>query len=204
MKLKGWFDSPIDTFRQRYEEGVANWQAALAELDVAYAAFVANQAYAAQDPQLAARWNELDGKVSFLQGTIETVAGAMQSVQDFFAGVANTIGFSSGSTMQGLGFVWPAVPWALVGLVATGAAAVWAVVNQLRGFNVDIANRQIADQNILNAQNGQPPIPYIDLGPPGGGAGGVFSDISSLVKWGIGGAVVLMLMRQFENTRALK
>lgn len=202
--MKGWLDSPIDTFRQRYEEGVANWQAALAQLDAAYAEFTANQAFAAQDPQLAARWADLDGKVSFLQGTIETVAGAMQSVQDFFAGIGDTLGFSNGSTMQGLGFVFPAVPWALVGLVATGAAAVWGVVNQLRGFNVDIANRQIAQQNIANAQNGQPPIPYIDLGPPGGGAGGVLSDIGGLVKWGIGGAVILMLIRQFENTRALK
>lgn len=202
--MKGWLDSPIDTFRQRYEEGVANWQAALAQLDAAYAEFTANQAFAAQDPQLAARWADLDGKVSFLQGTIETVAGAMQSVQDFFGGVADTLGFSSGSTMQGMGFVLPAVPWALVGLVTAGAAAVWGVVNQLRGFNVDIANRQIAQQNILNAQNGQPPIPYIDLGPPGGGAGGVLSDIGSLVKWGIGGAIALMLIRQFENSRALK
>lgn len=202
--MKGWLDSPIDTFRQRYEEGVANWQAALAQLDAAYVEFNANQAFAAQDPQLAARWADLDGKVSFLQGTIETVAGAMQSVQDFFSGVADTLGFSSGSTMQGMGFVIPAVPWALVGLVTAGATAVWAVVNQLRGFNVDIANRQIAQQNIVNAQNGQPPIPYIDLGPPGGGAGGVLSDIGSLVKWGIGGAVILMLIRQFENTRALK
>lgn len=194
--MNGWFDSPIESFKQMYQDAVDNWTAALQALDAAHTEFVANYDYAQGDPDLFGQWSSIDNKVGILQGTIDTVKSAMTSVGNFFGGVGSAVGLTPQAAMNGLGFL-PAVPWALVGVIAASSAGVWVIVNEMRGFNVDVTNKRIAEQNILRAQQGLELLPYV---PSGGGGlfAGAFDGLSSTAKWialGIAGYVALQLVQ---------
>lgn len=211
----GWLDSPIESFKAAYNGAIAKWQDALASLDSAYAEFQANRDYALSDDELGPRWSELDGKISFLQSTIQGVSNAKDAIVNFISsfgepGVDNTIldsrdylaqsGLSGRKNMGGMGFL-PAIPWSFVALITAGVAAVWTIVNQLRSFNVDVLNRKIAEQNILNSQTGKPLIPFIDLGPPEGG--GVLSGLSDTTKWAVIGLLGMLAFKAFNEHKRL-
>lgn len=195
--MNGWFDSPIESFKQMYQDAVDKWNAALEALDAAHTEFVANYEYASGDPDLFGQWSSIDNKVGILQGTIDTVKSAMSSVGSFFSSVGSAVGLTPQATMNGLGFL-PAVPWALVGVIAASSAGVWAIVNEIRGFNVDVTNKRIAEQNLLRAEQGLEPLPYVTSAGSGGLFAGAFDGLSSTAKWialGIGAYVVLQMVQ---------
>ncbi|HJW55868.1 MAG TPA: hypothetical protein VJ577_11390 [Burkholderiaceae bacterium] len=198
--LQGWFDSPIESFRNAYNEAADNWRNAMAMLDAAYNEFQANREYALSDDELAGQYGDLDSRVSLLQSTIQGVESAISTITNFFSSVGQAIGLSGSQTIQGLG-VLPAIPWALVTLITAGIAGVWAVINSLREFNTTVANKKIAEQNIINSQNGAPLIPYLDLGPPGGPGGGLLSGVSGTVKWAAIGLLGFMLLSMYKERR---
>jgi hypothetical protein len=195
--MDGWFDSPIESFKAAYNDGVTKWREALAAFDIAYAEFMDNQAYAQTDDALSGKWGDLSGKVSLLQSTIEGVESAIASIVNFFGGIGQTMGLSGRQTMQGLG-VLPAIPWALVALVTAGIAGVWALTNEMRGFNIDVANSKIAEENIRRSQNNEPPLPFIDLGGP---SGGLFAGVSSTAKWVAIGVLGYLALNMVEKRR---
>lgn len=212
--MHGWFDDPIGSFKQQYNDAVAKWQDALAALDAAYAEFQANHDYAQDDPDLSARYDDLSSKVDALRTTMTTVQGAIGDARGFIAAIGSAVTggemADEASTnvdpmgnvingyrgLAGLG-VLPAIPWAVVALVTASVAGVWVVINQVRGFNLDVANKKIAAQNILNAQEGKPLIPL--LSTDGGAAGGFWSGMPETARWAAIGLGIYMLFTYLDK-----
>lgn len=195
--MKGWLDSPIESFKETYRQLIDKWQAAMDALDAAYGEFRGNYDYAQQDAELASKWAELDGKVSLLETTVQGASDAIDGMKNFFSSVGSSIGLSGREmTMKGMGIL-PAVPWALVGIVTAGIAGIWLVINALRAFNIDVTNRKIAEQNIINSQEGKPSIPYLDLSDSS--VGGVFSALPDTAKWAAIGVIGFLLIRAFDH-----
>ena len=195
--MKGWFDSPIESLKAAYNEAVQKWQAALQSLDFEYEQFMQHRDYALSDDELAPRWNDLNGKIDLLQTTIQGVKDAIDTIADFFAGIGEAVGLSGGRTMQGLGAL-PALPWAWVAVITAGTATVWALVNSVHTFNVDAINRQISEQNVIRAQRGEAPLPFVDLDPPGGG---FMAGLSSTAKWAVIGLLGIMAFKAYSDNQ---
>jgi hypothetical protein len=191
--MDGWFDSPVESFKASWNDAIGQWQAALAALDAAYSEFLANQEFASEDTDLSPRWLDLADKVAMLQATVDGVGGAIASARNFFTGIGNAVGLSG--KRSGLGLL-PVIPWALVGLVSAAVAGVYVVVNSLRQFNIDVTNKKIAEQNILNSQQGKPLIPLISVSDS---SGGVFSGVSDTAKWITYGVIGYMLLKFLEG-----
>lgn len=195
--LAGWFDSPIETFKAKYNEVIAKWNDALAALDAERTDFYANQDFAQSDPDLGPQWSALDGKLSMLQSTIDNVSGAATSIVNFLRSVTDGLGITSAG-VSGLGIL-PAIPWALVGLVAAGSAAVWALAHEVRLFNLDATNKRLAIENIARSQQGLPPL---DLVADSSSSGGIFAGLSDVAKWATYAAIAFALLKLLEGKRA--
>lgn len=178
-QMAGWFDSPIESFKAAVNDALAQWSGALADLDTAYAEFNVNRDFAHEDADLSPRWNDLDGKVAVVEGTIQSVGNAITSIQDFFKSIGSAVGSAVG--LSGMGLL-PVVPWALVGLVTAGVAAIYVLVNALRQFNVDVTNKRIAEKNIELVSQGLDPLPYMGAAEAGTG-GGLFAGLPETAKW---------------------
>lgn len=192
--LQGWFDSPIETAKAKYQQYIADWNNALQQLDTERYNFYSNPS-AADDPDLSERYHSLDNKLSLLQSTIDGTNNAVSSVMDFIRGVGASVGLSGIQTVNGLGLAPIAVAgW--VALILAGTAAVWALINELRAFNVDVTNKQIAQENIRRSQSGQSPLPLIDTRSTGPLAG-----ISDTAKWISVGVIGYFLLKLISNER---
>ncbi len=113
---------------------------------------------------------------------------AATSVYDTVSGALN------GVRRQGMGAL-PVVAW--IAIITAAVGAVWGVIYELRSVYIAVENKKIADQNILNAQQGKPLVPYIsDTG------GGLLSGLSDTAKWGAIGFIAWMIYESMKGRRA--
>lgn len=194
--LSGWFDSPIEEFKLRYSDVQQRWNSALVALDQERVTFYANENFARSDPELMPAFETLEGKLNFMQSTISGVQSAFSSVVDFFSGIGNVLGIGNNS-LSGLGVI-PAIPWATVALITTGIAGVWALARELRSFNVDVTNKQIALANIARAEQGLDPLPYVNEISSGGG---FFEGVNETAKYLVIGALIVFVLPKLLDNR---
>ncbi len=197
--MNGWLDSPIESFKAAYNEAIEKWTDALSAFDAAYSEFVENEQYVhtSDDTRLVSQYDDAAGRVGLIQSTIQGVRDAMSSIGSFIGGVGSAIGLSGVQTARGMGFILPAIPWALVATITAGVAALYTVTNYMLSSNTAVANAKIAEQNILNSQQGLPLIPFIELQTAQ--SGGIFSGLSDTAKWltyGILGYFALKLLEK--------
>lgn len=168
----------VDDFRARVDAAIADYQSAGARLAQSESYLYDVASIAQQDEHTAAEWQSNLEKVIAAQSTIEGVESAINSVRGFF----NSIGefFSlSGVKTRPLGFVFPAVPWALVGLITAGTAAMLVISDSVNSFVDRMSPGYVPKRSTIG-------------------------EISDTVKWIIGGAVALMIVPELLKSRARK
>lgn len=192
--MDGWFDSPIESAKQAYNDAVGKWQSMLADLDAAVANFNSVQDLVADDPVLQDRWNTANGHLQLFQDTINSVKSAITTIVGWFNSAGQAV--SSAVGLSGMGAL-PVIAW--IGIVTAGVAAGTALIYELRGVYTDTINAQIAQQNIVNSQQNKPLIPFLDMGSPGGG--GLLSGVSDTAKWITIGVLGYLAYEAFKETR---
>lgn len=179
--------SILDQFKQKYNDAVAEFQNASAQLDNSADMLLSIQSDALNDPQFADAWQSNYNKVNALQATrdatfndIETVRGWIESAKQSF-GLAAVI----------------VVPWATVAAIGAATAAILAVVFAANNFYNMYMRHQVDVINIERAQNGEAPIDYPEPIETGFGNSitSIFGNISTVAQTLIIGAVIFFLMR---------
>lgn len=190
--MDGWFDSPIESAKQAYSDAVGQWQSMLTALDAAVADFNSITDVAAADPTLSEQWATANNHLTLFQDTINGVKSAIDTIVGWFGSFTDAVGLS-GYGPQRMGAL-PVLAW--IAIITAGVAAGYALIDELRQVYIAATNAKIAQQNIVNAQQGKPPIPYITLGAS---SSGLFSGLSDTAKWvslGVLGFLVLQFMEK--------
>lgn len=188
--MRGWFDSPIESAKQLYRDAVAKWQDMLSQLDSVVQDFLSVEADAMSDPELSEQWATANGHLSLFQDTLNGARNALTTIEGWFSSAASAVGMAGMAGVSGMGVIQlPVIGW--IAIVTGATAAGWALIRELRQVYVAVVNKRIAEQNIINSQNGQPLVPYVDPATSGGGIGDFIGlpELSSTAKWAVIGLI---------------
>jgi len=189
--ITGWADDIADDIATQFNEKLAAWQEGLFALDAESARLAAVAPFAALNSADAAEWQTQRDRIDFFSSTINAVSGAIQSIRGYVSDIGSSARLAG---LSGLGFL-PAIPAAALAIITGGVVALGALIFSVKSFNDRMTAQHVTEINAGLIREGKPPLAY----PPQDAD--LFSNIGTVVQWGVIGAIALLVVGQLGKRR---
>lgn len=188
--ITGWADDIAADIADQFNAKLAAWQEGLYTLDAESARLTEIAPFAALNSADAAEWQTQRDRIDFFSSTINAVGGAIQSIRGYVSDIGSSARLAG---LSGLGIL-PAIPAAALAIITGGVVALGALIFSVKSFNDRITSQHFTEINAGLVREGKPQLTYPQQSD-------LFSNIGTVVQWGVIGAIALLVIRQIGQRR---